>query len=81
MLGATSSCASTSHLLSLYRLYRRPLLTWCLIEKGAEVPLDSYKGKVILIVNTASKCGFTPQYEGLEKLYKSMKYIPPLPYA
>jgi hypothetical protein len=42
-------------------------------EKGQAVPLENYKGKVTLIVNTASKCGFTPQYEGLEKLYKSVK--------
>ncbi len=39
-------------------------------RNGKDVGLEDYKGKVLLIVNTATGCGFTPQYEGLERLYK-----------
>ena len=40
---------------------------------GNEVAISGYKGKALLIVNVASKCGFTPQYEGLQKLYDAYK--------
>ncbi len=40
---------------------------------GKEVPLSKFKGKVALVVNVASKCGLTPQYEALEKLYRAKK--------
>lgn len=42
-------------------------------KKGNEVSLDAYKGKVLLIVNTATGCGFTPQYEELEAMYHELK--------
>jgi glutathione peroxidase len=44
-----------------------------LLLDGQTVNLESWRGKVLLIVNTASKCGFTPQYAGLEELYRTYK--------
>jgi glutathione peroxidase len=42
-------------------------------SQGQDIPLSTYKNKAVLIVNVASKCGLTPQYEGLQKLYEQYK--------
>ncbi len=42
-------------------------------RKGNEVSINDYKGKVLLIVNTATGCGFTPHYNPLEEMYKDLK--------
>ena len=44
-----------------------------LAQNGEEVSLSKYQGKVLLIVNTATKCGFTPQYDALEAMYEELK--------
>lgn len=55
--------------ISAQKIYKQRVLD----ENGKQVSLKQYKGKVLLIVNTATRCGFTPQYEELEKLYEQCR--------
>jgi glutathione peroxidase len=61
MIGTQMAVAETLHDFTLTGLDGKPM------------PLAQYKGKVVLVVNTASECGYTPQYEGLEKLWEAHK--------
>ena len=63
------SCKATTNNSDMEKIYDFTALS----NKGKEVNFADYEGKVLLIVNTASKCGFTPQYDGLEALYQKYK--------
>ncbi len=66
MLGLTAALASAWAAESLYDLKLKDL-------DGKDASFKSYQGQVLLIVNVASKCGYTPQYAGLERLYEKYK--------
>lgn len=70
---APSSAEETTAAITNFKEAKSPLDFTATSLKGKEVHLADYRGKVVLIVNTASHCGFTPQYKGLQELYDSHK--------
>jgi glutathione peroxidase len=58
-----AQCSKEGVMAEFHRFHARTL-------EGEEASLEQFDGKVVLVVNTASQCGFTPQYAGLEKLYR-----------